>query len=95
MNLSVCGDAASSKYQVKYWLNHFKWGRESIEDDCCPGRPVEVTTLEMCQKIEDLVMQDRYLKVSIVTQECSVLEPSVLIILYDHLGMLRSVFAGF
>jgi hypothetical protein len=66
---------------------HFKWGRESIEDDHHPGRPVEVTTLEMCQKNEDLIMQDRCLKVTRNAQECSMSEPFNMVILHKHLGM--------
>ena len=52
--LAVYGDSALPEYQVKYWSKQFKWGRESIEEDPRPERPVEVTTPEMCQKIEGI-----------------------------------------
>jgi hypothetical protein len=48
---------------------------------------MEVTTTEMCHKIEDLVMQGRCLKVSMIAQDCSVSGPSVLAIFHDCLGM--------
>jgi hypothetical protein len=67
----VNGDAAPSQYQVKYLSKQLNWGRESIKDDHCLGRPVKTTTLEICQEIEDHVMLDRCLKVSTITQECN------------------------
>jgi len=53
--------------KLKHWSKQFKWGRESVEDDPCPGRSVEVTTPEMCQKTEDMVMQDTHIKLSTIT----------------------------
>jgi hypothetical protein len=47
--LAVYGDAALSKYQVKYWSKQFKWDIESTKDDPHLGRTVEVTSLQMCQ----------------------------------------------
>ena len=48
--VAVYGESASSYCKVKLWSKQFKWGRESIEDDPHTGRPVEVTSEEMCQK---------------------------------------------
>ena len=55
--VAVYGEYASSYYKVKFWSKQFKWGRKSIEDDPHIGRPVEVTSEEMCQKLESLIMQ--------------------------------------
>lgn len=41
----------------------------------------------MCQKVEDLVMQDRRIKVSQIAGELGISEPSVITILHDHLLM--------
>jgi hypothetical protein len=64
--LAVYDDSAPSKYQVQYWSKQCKCSRKFIEDDPHPRRPLEVTTLEMCQKTKDLVMQDRLLKVNMI-----------------------------
>jgi hypothetical protein len=56
--LAVYGDAAPFKYQVKCWSKQLKWVEESVKDDPCLGKPVEVTALEMCQKTADPVMQE-------------------------------------
>lgn len=85
--LAVFGDSAPSYFQVKYWSKQFKWGRKSIEDDPRSGRPVEVTSSEMCKKIEDFVMHDRRVKVATIAREFEVSEPTVLSILHERLGM--------
>ena len=43
--------------KVKFWSKQFKWGRESIEDDTHTWHPVEVTSEEMCQILESLILQ--------------------------------------
>ena len=48
---------------IKYWTAEFKRGRTSIYDEERPGRPIEVTTPEMIEKIHDILMNDRRLKV--------------------------------
>ena len=50
--VAVCGESAPSYYKVKFWIKQFKCGTEPIEDDPHTGRPVEVTSEEMCQKLE-------------------------------------------
>jgi hypothetical protein len=42
--LALCGDAALSEYEMKYWSKWFKWGKESTEDYPCPRRLMEMTT---------------------------------------------------
>ena len=41
------------------WVVEFKRGRQSLEDDPRPGRPVTVATPEMVNKVHDIVMTDR------------------------------------
>ena len=57
----VYGDVSASYYWVKFWSKQFKWGRESTEDDSSWGRPVEASSKEMYQKVEDIILQDRLL----------------------------------
>ena len=63
---ALFGDVSPSYYQVKFWSKQFKWGRESIEDDSRSGRPVEASSKEICQKMEDMILQDRRIKVSVI-----------------------------
>ena len=70
----VYGDVSTSFCQVRFWSKQFKWGRELIEDDSRSGRPVEASSKEMCQKVEDMILQDRRVKVSVrpVTHELGI-----------------------
>ena len=48
---------------VYNWVNEFKRGHTSTKDEHRTGRPVEVTTPEMIEKINDMVLSDRRIKV--------------------------------
>lgn len=52
---------------VAKWVAEFKRGRHSLEDVPRSGRPLEVTTLEIIRRMEDLVKNDRRLKMKEVT----------------------------
>ena len=43
---------------VYKWVNEFKRDRTSTKDEHRSGRPVEVTTHEMIDKIHDMVLSD-------------------------------------
>ena len=45
---------------------------DSIEDDSRSGRPVEASSTEMCQKVEDMILQDRRVKVSFIAHELGI-----------------------
>lgn len=47
---------------IRYRLNEFKRGRTSVFDEEHPGRPIEVTTVDMVNKIHDIVLADRLVK---------------------------------
>ena len=47
------GEDAPSQSMVNKWTAEFKCGRESLEDDPRPGRPVTVATQEIIAKIHE------------------------------------------
>lgn len=53
------GKDAPSYSTMKRWAAEYKHGRESLEDDPCPGRPVMLATPEIIQRIHDMVMTNR------------------------------------
>ena len=56
---ATIGKDAPSYATVKRWMTEFKRGRQSLEDDPRPERPVTVATPEMFNKVHDIVMTDR------------------------------------
>ena len=57
------GQSAPSYTIVKKWAAEFKCGWESIKDDPHSGRPSTLTTQEYVEKICDLIIGDRRLKI--------------------------------
>ena len=47
---------------IHKWFTEFRCGRLSTSDAERPGRPKEVTSQEMIDKIHDIVLNDRRLK---------------------------------
>ncbi|CAH2090362.1 unnamed protein product [Euphydryas editha] len=74
---------------VYKWHSLFKKGRESLEDDPMPGRSIEVTTPELIQKVEKLVLDDARLKKKQLAEMVGVSDTTTFKILHDHLGMTK------
>jgi len=53
------GPSCMSRANFYKWVQAFKDGRESITDDLRSGRPVDVSTPETVQAVEDLIRSDR------------------------------------
>ena len=53
------GEHAPSYVTVKYWVVQFKRGDFSTCDAPCPGRPKAVTTPEIIDQIQELILEDR------------------------------------
>ena len=53
------GPSCMSRANFYKWVPAFKDGRESITDDLRSGRPVDVSTPEAVQAVEDLIKSDR------------------------------------
>ena len=72
---------------VKKWFTEFRCGRTSTKDAERSGRPVEVSTPETIEKIHDLVLADRRLKVREIVDIIGISHGSVVSILNEHLEM--------
>lgn len=80
-------DSAPSHKMVHKWFTEFKCGRTNTEDAPRPGRPVEVTTSEMVDKVHDMVMDDPKLKVREIAETVSISTERVVTILHEHCHM--------
>ena len=56
-------ESAPSFITIKYWEAGFKRDRTTCQDEHRSGRQNEVTTIEMVEKIHEMVLDDRRLKV--------------------------------
>ena len=66
-------DTSTPVFAIIYnWVNEFKRGRISTKDEHCSGRPVEVTTPEMIDKIHDMVLSDRRIQVREIVEATSI-----------------------
>ena len=92
--VAVYGESAPSYYKVDCYSKQFKWGRESIEDDPHPGRPVDATSEEMCQKLESLILADRRMKVSRLAEETGISAGAVRTIIHETWTCPKSVQVG-
>ena len=65
----------------------FKRGRDSLEDDPKPGRPADVISQEMIDRVERLLLNNRRIKVAELASECGISNGSVYTTIHERLGM--------
>ena len=83
----VHGTSAPVFATVYNWVNEFKRGRTSTKDEHRSGRPVEVTTLEMIDRIHDMVLSDRRIKVREIVEATGISQSTVFLILHEKIGV--------
>ena len=83
----VYGSSTPSYAQVKFWVEEFKRGRTSLEDEARSGRPLDAIDEEMCKKVRDLVYSHRRIQVEEIAQALGISHGGVSTILHDRLGM--------
>lgn len=81
------GASSPSDRTVYNWYNEFKRGRTSTNDEHRSGRPKEVTTPEMIEKVHDIVLNDRKVKVREIVDILNISYERVHHILHEHLHM--------
>ncbi|CAF4211367.1 unnamed protein product, partial [Rotaria sordida] len=91
---SVYGDQAPSLTTVKRWSKLFREGREEIEDESRPGRPITETTSENIEEIRLLINDDPYLTIEELQEQTDLSYGTVHRIITDHLN-LRKVTARY
>jgi hypothetical protein len=53
----VHGDSAVALGTIYFWINEFNGGRICIQDEAGSGRPDEVTTMDIIEKIHGIIME--------------------------------------
>ena len=83
----VYGDSSPKYSTVAKLSAEFKRGRDSLEDDPRPGRPADVISQEMIDRVERLVLNNRRIKVAELASESGISNGSVYTIIHEHLVM--------
>ena len=83
----VYKDNASSMTTIRYWYNKFKRGLTSIFDEERPDRPIEVTMEDMINKIHDIVLADRRVKIREIANIVKISTERIQNVLHETLGM--------
>ena len=73
----VHGTSAPVFVTVYNWVNEFKRGRTSTKYEHRSGRPLEVIIPEMIDKIDDIVLSDRRIKVREVIEVTGISQGTV------------------
>ena len=79
------GDSAPSISMLTKWFIEFRCGRTSTIDAERAGRPVEIAMPETIEKIRNMVLADRRLKVREIVEAIGMSHGSVVSILKDFL----------
>ena len=75
------------RWRRQKFVNEFKRGRTSVFDEPRPGAPKLATTEDNVNKIHDLVLADRRLKVREITKTVGISKDCVGHILHEILGI--------
>ena len=90
----VYGNGAYKYATVCKWVRRFNDSRESIENDPWVGRPVSVLTEKNVATVETLIEEDTRYTVQEIEELSGIHSSSLLKILVNDLGYLRSARAG-
>jgi len=85
--IKVYGDSSPSFSTIKKWDAKFKRGCTSLEDDPREGRPKSATTLEIIEQVNDMVLDDRRMKVREIAETTGISEERVGYILHEQMDM--------
>ena len=80
-------ESAPSHGMVHKWFTEFSCDRISTSDAERPDRPKKVTSQELIDKIDDIVLNDRRLKVREISETLNISVERVWHILHEWLGM--------
>lgn len=85
--LPTLGDSCPSYETVGLWVNEFKRGRTSIKDAPRSGAPKTAVTPEVIDKVHDMVLADRRVKVCELAEAMGISIERTYFILHNELDM--------
>lgn len=83
----VYGDSTPPYRTISWWVAEFHRGRENLEDDPRSGRPHTAVTQENVARVQQMVKEDRRIKLKELEAAIGISRPSIISILHEHLGL--------
>ena len=83
----VYGDSTPPYRTIAWWVAEFKRGRDNLEDDPRSGRPATAVTEENVERAENLVKENRRIKLKELEATLGIGRPAIVSILHEHLGL--------
>jgi histone-lysine N-methyltransferase SETMAR len=84
---SVFGDQAPALRTVERWSKFFREGREDVEDEERPGRPVIKTTSENIEHVRRLIDDDPHITIQEMEVQTDLSHGTIHRIISDHLNL--------
>ena len=91
--LPMYGEHCLSRQAVHNWVQKFSEGRRSIEDEHRASRPMEITTPETLQRVEDIIQAERRVTVDAVATAIGCSRGQTYSMMHEVLGF-RSLVNG-
>lgn len=87
--VKVRGEDVPSLRTVQRWIQAFKEGRRTVEDQPRSGRPREAVTKDLIAHVEAIVQKDPHATLDEIAVEAGISHGSVHVILKEHLRMAK------
>jgi len=71
---------------VKQWTAEFKYGHTNVENDLHSKRPKNASTSEIIKKVQDMILEDRQLKICKINAAIGISNDCVIYILHKKLN---------
>ncbi|XP_067665195.1 histone-lysine N-methyltransferase SETMAR-like [Haliotis asinina] len=84
---AVYKESSPSAATIKCWVKEFQRGRESLDDEPCPGRPSTSTTQANIDTVDQLVMGNRRITMHELEYATGLPYGSIHNVLHDNLHM--------
>ena len=83
---AVHGNAVPGKPAIYDWVERFRSGRISLEDDKRSGRPINSVTQQNINRVDEMVQADRRITLDLLEECTGISRPSIVEILHAVLG---------
>jgi len=88
---SVFGDQAPALRTVEWWFKLFREGREDVEDEERPGRPITETTSGNIEQVRSLINDNPHITIQEMEVQAGLSHGTIHRIITDHLNLKKLI----